>query len=622
MRRTVLLLLSALALVALFISGSATGEADGGSPALGEGPHAGFQAGADAGESVSGTKIVVRYKAGVSAVVGMVRSSTVADGAIEVMPRSQLHVIETEEGDRDAVIAALRQDPLVAEVGASRVVRAFDAPNDTNYSYQWSFHNTVGGIHAEAAWPLAPERGQDVVVAVIDTGVAYEAHDGSLGGVFPQHFVQAPDLATTAFVSPWDFVNDDAHANDDNGHGSHVTGTITQDTNNSYGVAGVAYNSTIMPVKVLDYGGFGEDADLVEAIYYAVDEGADVINMSLGFSGTGTPNGGGVYCTEIVGLNAALDYADTNDVVVIAAAGNDDGAPVSCPGAYPTVISVAASRYDGQVVSYSNGGETLDVTAPGGDSTVDQNGDTFSDGVTQETYCYDWLSLLFLGTYDEFCDIFMSGTSMATPHVSGLAALLLGEDPTLTPDEVRSYVESTARDRGDAGWDESYGWGVIDAEAALTAFGGGPPATATFTPTPTATATPTATPCPDLDGDTVCDGVDPDTDGDGCPNVNEQQTAIGSEMSGGRRDYLNANDYFNPTHDGINRVDDVLAVIDAYFVDDDDGNPGLPPYAPGYDPDTDRTYAGPEAWNLGPPNGLQRVDDVLNQVKQYFHDCG
>jgi hypothetical protein len=112
-----------------------------------------------------------------------------------------------------------------------------------------------------------------------------------------------------------------------------------------------------------------------------------------------------------------------------------------------------------------------------------------------------------------------------------------------------------------------------------------------------------------------------DTDGDGCSDVLERATPVGSETGGGVRDAKNPNDYFNPSHDKKNRVDDILLVVNQYFDDDNDGSPGLPPYVAGYNPDTDRTLLGPNAWNLGPPNGLQRVDDILNQVKQYFHDC-
>ena len=109
-----------------------------------------------------------------------------------------------------------------------------------------------------------------------------------------------------------------------------------------------------------------------------------------------------------------------------------------------------------------------------------------------------------------------------------------------------------------------------------------------------------------------------DTDGDGCPDYDELGPSQGS---GGRRDPFNPYDYFNPSGDGINRVDDILLVVGKFFDDDTDTSPGLPPYAPGYNPDTDRTLIGPNEWNLGPPNGLQRVDDILAAVKQFFHDC-
>jgi hypothetical protein len=114
-----------------------------------------------------------------------------------------------------------------------------------------------------------------------------------------------------------------------------------------------------------------------------------------------------------------------------------------------------------------------------------------------------------------------------------------------------------------------------------------------------------------------------DTDGDGCPDVMEQQTADGSEVSGGRRDYLNPHDYFNPTGDGENRIDDVLAVLNQYYDDDTDGVPGLPPYSPGYNPNTDRTDNpdSTEPWDLLGPNGEQRIDDILAIIFQYFHNC-
>ena len=396
-------------------------------------------------------------------------------------------------------LADYRSDPAVAEANYTYVATIDYLPNDTNYGHQWNMQDTVGGVHAQSAWDIATNRGQGVVVAVIDSGVAYENFTGP-GPINPSTvYKKAPDLAAKTFVAPWDFVNNDAHPNDDNGHGTHVTGTIAQDTNNAFGVAGVAYNATIMPVKVIGYDGTGQDADLVSAIYYAVDHGAKIISMSLGFTGTGTPDGSGVYCTEIVGLNAALDYAYAHNVTVVAASGNDGGI-VTCPAAYPSVIAVGATGFDGQVTSYSNFGAPLDVSAPGGDPNVDLNGDGYTDGVLQETYCYDSTTLLFLQTYSKFCDVFEAGTSMATPHVAGTAALLLGENPSLTPDQVGSLLQTTARDRGPAGWDPSYGWGAIDAYAAVAALQGLPSPTATATGgatnTPGATSTPTATRTP------------------------------------------------------------------------------------------------------------------------------
>lgn len=128
----------------------------------------------------------------------------------------------------------------------------------------------------------------------------------------------------------------------------------------------------------------------------------------------------------------------------------------------------------------------------------------------------------------------------------------------------------------------------------------------------TATTAPTSTPCPDFDADSMCDAVDADDDNDGCPDLRELATGLGAQNSGGNRDPLNPWDYFNPTHDGQNRVDDILAVVAQYFVDQANVN---------YTQDTDRTLVGPNAWNLGPPDGFQRVADILNIVRQYYHDC-
>jgi serine protease len=165
---------------------------------------------------------------------------------------------------------------------------------------------------------------------------------------------------------------------------------------------------------------------------------------------------------------------------VVAASGNEGAEVVNCPAAYPTVIAVGATRYDGTRAYYSNGGAALDIVAPGGDLLVDQNGDGQPDGISQVSFCNDpgvMFDALAAGTnlYGEFCTVMHQGTAMAAPHVSATVALMLGENPSLTPDLIRSYLQSTARDYGVGGWDASYGWGLLSAGAAVAAAIAPPP---------------------------------------------------------------------------------------------------------------------------------------------------
>jgi serine protease len=486
-------LLSLLLLAALVLAVSESrgaGQAAGHSPELVEwGQVAGPASGVIEGV------ILVRFRQDAPPAAVQALNNALGAQILKAQPLSGIQRLQLPPtANVDQVLPAYRANPLVLEAGLSRTVTLFEAPNDTNYAYQWHLHNTNGGMWAEAAWDIAPNRGAGVTVAVIDTGVAFEGYTRTSGVPFgPWNFAPAPDLAGTNFVAPWNFVHDDAHANDDHGHGTHVTGTIRQTTNNGYGVAGVAHQSNIMPIKVLDWSGSGQDDDLMEAIYYAVANGADVINMSLGFPNSGLPDPEGNVCTEIVGLNAALEFAYASGVVLVGASGNSGGV-VSCPAAHPAVIAVGATRFDAQVTSYSNRGPGLHLVAPGGDPNVDQNRDGFSDGVVQETYCWPGSFIILLGgNFNSFCNVFMSGTSMATPHVAGTVALLLGEDGSLTPGEVADILALTARDLGPAGWDELYGWGLLDARAAIEALAAltTPTPTPTQTPTPTPTATPT-----------------------------------------------------------------------------------------------------------------------------------
>ncbi len=421
-------------------------------------------------------RIIVRFRDGVPP--GQARKAITDLGASikKEHGRSKLYVVELAEGaDLAAALSALQATSLVEFAGADYVVTAFDTPNDPDYDDQWHLHDTTGGMWAEGAWELATSAGAGVTVAVIDTGVAYETHTGTPILWTPRSFAPAPDLAGVNIVAPWNFLEGNSHANDDHGHGTHVSGTILQATGNAHGGAGVAHGANLMPIKILDFSGNGSAADLIESIYYAVDNGADVINMSLGFGGSGSPDAYGEVCSEIVGLKGALDYAFDQGVTVVAAAGNEGASVVACPAAYHTVIAVGATRFDGQVTFYSNTGYNIDITAPGGDPNVDQDGNGQPDGVLQETFCLDAFTMLITGDYSQFCTVYMPGTSMASPHVAGTAALLLGEYPTLTPMQVRHYLQTTARDRGAAGFDHTYGWGALDARAAVASLQAGTP---------------------------------------------------------------------------------------------------------------------------------------------------
>jgi serine protease len=345
------------------------------------------------------------------------------------------------------MVELYKRDPNVEYAEPNYIAYAFWVPNDDLYQYQWHMDNPVyGGINMEEAWDI--EKGDaSVIVAVVDTGVAYEDHTEG-----PTSYYLAPDLAGTSFVPGYDFVNNDTHPNDDAGHGTHVTGTIAQGTNNGEGVAGVAFNCSIMPVKVLNEDGWGTYADIADGIMFAADNGAEVINLSLGGS------------SDSVTLRNTVAYAYNKGVTIVCASGND-GWPVtiSYPAAYDEYcIAVGATRYDETFAYYSNRGPSLDLVAPGGDVYMDQNGDGFPDGVLQQTF--DPITK-DPGDFDLW---FFEGTSMAAPHVSGVAALLISHGVAITPDEVREALQSTAEDLGSAGWDSDYGWGLVDAYAALT----------------------------------------------------------------------------------------------------------------------------------------------------------
>lgn len=361
--------------------------------------------------------------------------------------------------DLAALAEQLRQDPEVLSVELNAMMQPLLTPNDTRYPEQWHYFESTGGINAVPAWDRA--TGTGVVVAVIDTGIV-------------------PHSDLNANVLPgYDFVSDATAARDGNGrdsnardegdwylagecgrttaansswHGTHVAGTVAAVTNNAAGVAGVAFGAKIVPVRALAKCG-GSLADIADAIVWSAGGSvpgvpananpAKVINMSLGGSGTC----GTTYQT-------AINTARTLGAAVVVAAGNSNidainARPANCTG----VITVAATTRSGGKASFSNFGAVVDVAAPGA-------------GI---------LSTLNAGTTVPAAESYASynGTSMATPHVAGVAALLFQAKPTATPTEIETALRNTARVFPQAC--SGCGTGIVDANAALTAISGTTP---------------------------------------------------------------------------------------------------------------------------------------------------
>lgn len=372
------------------------------------------------------------------------------------------------EAELETMAAELAQNPDVEYAEVDRLLTRLATPNDSRYNEQWHYFEATGGMRLPTAWDLS--TGSGVRVAVLDTG--YRPH---------------ADLAAN-IVGGYDFISDTFVANDGGGrdsdardpgdwmnagecgggqptqfrssswHGTHVAGTVAAVTNNSSGVAGVAYGAKVVPLRVLGKCG-GLTSDIADAIVWASGGSvsgvpsnaypAEVINMSLG---------GGGSCGSTT--QNAINTARNNGTVVVVAAGNSNtnasgSTPANCSG----VVTVASTNRNGGRAYYSNYGSIVDVAAPGGDTASGS-----ANGV---------LSTLNTGSTSPGSDsyAFYQGTSMAAPHVAGVAALMMSVDSTLTPTDVESMLKSTAR--AFPATCSQCGAGIVDAAAAVNAANGG-----------------------------------------------------------------------------------------------------------------------------------------------------
>ena len=343
-------------------------------------------------------------------------------------------------GQEEEVADRLRRSGQVAYAELDYAAASTDivTPTDPGWPRQWGPRQ----IEAPAAWEIVTGTAR-IVIAVVDSGITLNHEDlasqrwinadeipgnysdddgnGQIDDVNGWHFFQR--YTSSGFVP-----DENANVQDDYGHGTHVAGIAAAAANNGVGITGIAPGAQIMPVKVLDQYGNGWYSDIAAGMVYAVDNGAQIINLSLGGSESSQS------------LRAAVDYAQAHGVLVVAATGNTGGA-VLYPAAYESVLAVAATDQNDQVAYFSNRGSQVDVAAPG-----------------VEIYStWPWRDGYFT----------KSGTSMAAPHVSGVAALIWSKQPWASSLSVAYTITSTAQDVSAEGWDELTGWGRLDAFAAI-----------------------------------------------------------------------------------------------------------------------------------------------------------
>ncbi|MGC9400147.1 MAG: S8 family serine peptidase [Anaerolineae bacterium] len=385
-------------------------------------------------------ELLIKFESGLSAQSAMQALRPYGASRDRALYKSPIELWRVPEGEELALAEKLSALPQVAYAEPNYVVRALETvPNDPRYNRQWA-HKEI--MHSPQGWDITTGSA-DIIIAVLDSGID-AAH---------------PDLADK-LVPGYDFVDNDSNPHDLNGHGTHVAGIAAAATNNGIGIAGTSWGARIMPIRVLDAEGSGYDSDIIEGLNWAANHGADIINLSLGGPGYNQS------------AQDAVNNVHAQGILIVAAMGNcreqeepycPEANPTLYPAAYDNVMAVAATGPDDVYASYSQYGPHCDIAAPGGDILT-----SWSQGIYSTMPTYDVYLTTNYGYYKNYD--YLNGTSQATPHVAGLAALIWSLDPTLTPDQVQSLMEENAVDRGTAGWDEDYGHGRIDLGATLQAL--------------------------------------------------------------------------------------------------------------------------------------------------------
>lgn len=396
---------------------------------------------------------------------------------------SDFEIVQLPAGsDPEAVATALSARPDVDWAQPRYRVAERFVPNDPLYPRQWNFQ----ALDMERAWDINRGASSQIIVAVLDSGLAYRdatvRFTGRALAPFPAlgsvtiPFAAAPELGgPERFVAPRDFIWNTNTPLDLDGHGTHIAGTIGQVTNNGAGVAGMAFNVRLMPVKVIDGDWdaifnspvFATDDVIARGIRYAADNGAHILNLSLGRDDRG----------PAPAVRSAIEYAVRRGVFVVMAAGNEFeiGNPPNQFAEFareiPGMVSVAATGRTNQRATYSSTGPYVELAAPGGDTR--RGGPTA--GILQQTFDIDFVDRFFFSRFgpprfDVFAYEYYEGSSMAVPHVAGFAALLM-QQGIRSPAVIEALMEATATDLGAPGRDNEFGYGLINPRAALRGMG-------------------------------------------------------------------------------------------------------------------------------------------------------